>query len=421
MKMNSRARYPLAAFTAFAAVAVTLGPAPIEAQNRWTPVSQRADQSSADRGWIGISFDVVADDWGRARQIIVSDVRAGSPASEAGIRPGDELLAINDLDEAGEVAELSRRLRIRPGDLVVLEVARDGALHQIRLTAAPQPSDVRLGESVRVTLADERVRGWARSMDSMRVEIERGQGVRDVRVRATNQGQLSQQITIITGGPRNTVDAPFEFHLFRGEEYDSLSEEMMQLNRVMGDLEARLVQRQTEIERRLGERDPSVLDEDGEVRRLSTMLAEISGRSAQLESAMAQSALSTAGAEYLTWAPRTEGPAGMAGARVSGGEFRPLTPYLIGRNRIAGAEVTDVKPGLASYFAVERGVLVTDVTAGTPAEIAGVIPGDVVTGVGDRSVTTVEDLRFAVSMSGDSIPLTVVRQGSEIGLTLRRR
>lgn len=411
----------LAAATLAATAAVALCPTPADAQARWSRVSQRAEQPASDRGWIGISFEVVADDWGRARRIVVADVATGSPAHEAGIQAGDQLLAINDLDEAGELAELTRRLSIRVGDPVVLEVARRGDLHQVRLTAAPRPADVRLGESVEVTVAPERVREWVRSMDSLRVEIERGQGARAVTVRATNGGQFSQRITIVSNGARNSVAAPFEFHLFRGEEYDSLSEEMTELNRVMSDLQTRLDQRQSVLERRLGERDPLSASQDGEVRRLVTMLSEVSGRSAELEASMAQAALSTAGSEYLSWAPQDRSPVAAPAAPSSSGEFRPLSPYLIGRNRIAGAEVIDIKPELASYFQVERGVLITDVTEGTPSAMAGIIPGDVITGVGDMSIRSVEDLRFAVSMSGDSIPLLVVRQGTERPVTLWRR
>lgn len=422
MRSPSRRSRPLFAVAALAATTVVpLTPAPVLAQNTWSRISQRADASPSDRGWIGISFDVVADDWGRARKIIVAEVRPGSPAAEAGIRAGDELLAINDLDEAGELAELSRRLRIRPGDDVVLEVARRGAVHQIRLTAAPQPSDVHLGETVQVTIAPERVLGWARSMDSMRVEIERTR-TRDVTVRATDRGPLSRSITIISGGSRGTVATPFEFHLFRGEGYDSLSEEMVELNRMMGDLELRLTERQTELERRLGSPDPTFVSQDGEVRRLATMLAEVSGRSAELESAMVEAALATAGSEYLSWSPSEQPRVTLRNAPAQrSGEFRPLSPYLIGRNRVAGAEVTDVKPELASYFAVEHGVLITDVTDGTPAATAGVVPGDVITEVGEMPISTVEELRFAISMSGDSIPLTVMRRGQERPITLRRR
>ena len=101
-------------------------------------------------------------------------------------------------------------------------------------------------------------------------------------------------------------------------------------------------------------------------------------------------------------------------------EFRPLTPYLLGRNRVAGAQVVDLKPELAEYFDVEGGVLVVDVAAGTPAGLAGIIPGDVIVRIDRVAVRSVDDLRFGVSMAGDTLPVTVIRRGETAQVLLRR-
>ena len=101
-------------------------------------------------------------------------------------------------------------------------------------------------------------------------------------------------------------------------------------------------------------------------------------------------------------------------------EFRPLTPYLLGRNRVAGAEVIDLKPELAQYFGVGRGVLVVDVASGTPASMAGIVPGDVITRIDQVGVRSVEDLRFGVSMAGDTLPISLIRQGTSVQVLLRR-
>jgi S1-C subfamily serine protease len=102
-------------------------------------------------------------------------------------------------------------------------------------------------------------------------------------------------------------------------------------------------------------------------------------------------------------------------------EFRPLTPYLLGRNRVAGAEVIDLRPELAAYFqGVEGGVLVVDVAPQTPAAIAGIIPGDVITHLHQVTVRTVEDLRFGVSQAGATLPITLVRRGTDLQVLLRR-
>jgi serine protease DegS len=101
-------------------------------------------------------------------------------------------------------------------------------------------------------------------------------------------------------------------------------------------------------------------------------------------------------------------------------EFRPLTPYLLGRNRVAGAEVVDLRPELAQYFGVEGGILVVDVPDLTPAGMAGLRPGDVVTRLGREPVRSVEELRLAVSSAGRTVPLTLIRQGASIEVLLRR-
>jgi S1-C subfamily serine protease len=69
---------------------------------------------------------------------------------------------------------------------------------------------------------------------------------------------------------------------------------------------------------------------------------------------------------------------------------------------------------------VSGGVLVLDVSAGTPAALAGIVPGDVITRLDQVGVRSVEDLRFSVSMAGESLPLSLVRQGASIQVLLRR-
>jgi S1-C subfamily serine protease len=88
---------------------------------------------------------------------------------------------------------------------------------------------------------------------------------------------------------------------------------------------------------------------------------------------------------------------------------------------VAGAEVVDLRPELGAYFGVETGVLVVDVAPGTPAAIAGLLPGDVVTRIDRVGVRTVEDLRFGVAQAGDTLPLTLIRRGSSLQVLLRRR
>ena len=87
---------------------------------------------------------------------------------------------------------------------------------------------------------------------------------------------------------------------------------------------------------------------------------------------------------------------------------------------MAGAEVVDLKPELAEYFEVAGGVLVVSVAPGTPASIAGIIPGDVITRLDQVSVRSIEDLRFGVSQAGQTLPIALIRRGTSIQVLLRR-
>lgn len=101
--------------------------------------------------------------------------------------------------------------------------------------------------------------------------------------------------------------------------------------------------------------------------------------------------------------------------------LRVKSPHILGQNRVAGAAVILLNPELAAYFEVETGLLVTDVTPGTPADDAGVRPGDVVVLADQAPVTSVADLRRALSARGPApTVLGLVRQGEPVDVTLPR-
>ncbi|TWU47628.1 Membrane protein insertase YidC [Rubripirellula tenax] len=85
----------------------------------------------------------------------------------------------------------------------------------------------------------------------------------------------------------------------------------------------------------------------------------------------------------------------------------------------------DTREGYLGYLAAEAatsidGVTVNVVGPGTPAEIAGLQVGDIITSVGGRSVTNRQSLQNALvdSVPGDSIDIEVVRQGGTSPMTL---
>ena len=98
--------------------------------------------------------------------------------------------------------------------------------------------------------------------------------------------------------------------------------------------------------------------------------------------------------------------------------LRPFFEFTPAGRRL-GATVIDVGDQLGSYFGVKQGVLITAVTADTPAARAGLKAGDVIVEVNGRPVSNVGDVNTAVtSVSGDGrVDLHVIRDKKDLRLT----
>ncbi len=87
------------------------------------------------------------------------------------------------------------------------------------------------------------------------------------------------------------------------------------------------------------------------------------------------------------------------------------------RRGYIGVSTQDLDPDLAAAFGVEgeQGAVVVDVVAGSPAEKAGLKPGDVITGINGRAVTNATAARNALGLLqvGDAVRLKVMRSGRE--------
>ena len=96
-----------------------------------------------------------------------------------------------------------------------------------------------------------------------------------------------------------------------------------------------------------------------------------------------------------------------------------LTPYIVGSSVVlGGALVRDLNEELGrSYFGVGAGVLITDIVPGSPAEHAGLRPGDVIVSVNDTEVATVSQLRVDLADVTMPVELTIVRQRNQMKLS----
>lgn len=110
--------------------------------------------------------------------------------------------------------------------------------------------------------------------------------------------------------------------------------------------------------------------------------------------------------------PRGEVLRGRVGDRFPFVEF--------GSRSVAGAEFTEMNPGLARYFHTSEGLLVLQVAPETPAARAGLQSGDVVVEANGSRVGAVRSLREAFSRAdGREVKLTVLRDGRRQQLSVR--
>jgi serine protease Do len=88
-----------------------------------------------------------------------------------------------------------------------------------------------------------------------------------------------------------------------------------------------------------------------------------------------------------------------------------------------GLIVQELTPELARRLEVPnaRGVVVTDVEEGSPADEVGIRPGDVILEVNQQKITSLEDYRAAVQRTGDaeSVLLLVRREGSAMYMVMQ--
>ena len=92
------------------------------------------------------------------------------------------------------------------------------------------------------------------------------------------------------------------------------------------------------------------------------------------------------------------------------------------RGRI-GVSVQDVTPDIAQALdlPVQRGALISKVEKGSPAENAGLQPGDAITAVDGRAVIDGNDVRNIIGLRerGSKVKLTVIRKGERKEITIR--
>ncbi len=80
-----------------------------------------------------------------------------------------------------------------------------------------------------------------------------------------------------------------------------------------------------------------------------------------------------------------------------------------------GVYIQPLTPELAKHFGVKKGVLVSQVQKGGPAEKAGIKPGDIIIAVNGKEVEDVNDLQKLIMRNppGTKVKITVIRNGKK--------
>ena len=101
--------------------------------------------------------------------------------------------------------------------------------------------------------------------------------------------------------------------------------------------------------------------------------------------------------------------------------FKMSKPMILARSRARlGVGVFDLTPQLSEYFGVKDGVLVTEVSEGSPAARGGLKAGDVITRIADTAVADVSDISqaLAASEAGGTVAVEVSRNRTPVSLSV---
>jgi membrane-associated protease RseP (regulator of RpoE activity) len=411
-------------------------------------------------GWVGLQVEFVATGARQARsgdyRVVIADVVRESPAWTAGVQPGDTLLQINGAPASPHSFE-ELRSSLRSGDVIELAVRRPEGDRRLEVVAADRPTFVFGPAPLELELRIDSLRtAILRDADSLRraasarregtgigvlglgtdssvtvLELSKGRAVAiggggtvSVVAEASSDGQAHITSWSFRIDEPGTPQA-FETLVVHTPQTDSVRASILRLKAELDRIHR--VEQKIEQEVASGISVAEVSNEPlsvalDEVRALqAALISRLGEREAELRkisrAELEASARAASGA-------RVRAPS-VASVRVGGPPdeivpVQPVTPYLSGRSYLAGARVTDMNEGLAEYFEVSSGVLVTEVNAETPAADAGLEPGDVIVSVDDRNVVGVAQLRSRLARRWAGATLTVVRRGEELSLTLSR-
>jgi predicted metalloprotease with PDZ domain len=360
-------------------IAGFVGPHPLAAHfPQQSVLVGRVEVREAASGWVGVEFRklVVAD----TARVMISSVFPGGPADRAGLRSGDRVLKVNGALVSFAIME-SVGPRIEPGDPYTFTVLRGDEVLEIPLTAEKRPESAEIIVTRMQTQLDTMRKLIGVTLDSLQVSEYSGFPVLEVRPIEQRDGSVT--FTVSTAEGTFTVsDAriPADDVTWADSDHFATAWVLRDSTRVLPPVPYAPVEATASVTRRATPEDLRRIEAEAR--------AAVAGR------------MQSRG-EGLT---------------ISGS----LSPWTEGARRIAGAELHPVGADLGRYLGVGRGLLIVDVTPGTPAARSGLLPGDVVLTADDTPIESLADLREVLAIPATTNVLGVHRRGSVVEIDLRR-
>lgn len=374
---------------AYAVVALGGVVAPAAAQSRAeVSVEPIVVWESQPRGWLGVQYEFLREFTFGSTEAPRTEVRIdalyrGAAAHRAGLRAGDVVEGINGMAPSEALMwQLARE--IRPGDSVQFALLRGGDRIERWVVADERPGARPEPRRVVGFVAPDPPEAVAlpQGFYAERESLEAPEGFTIVWQGESGQGQAFTY----RFETQDRADVPFGAFVVRTPATDSL---MTLIRIVQNELSAAVSASAREARERARVRRVELSRELDE---LQHELALVSREGLRL------SELGTGSGEiHVRVSPRTA-----------------LAPLVrASRAFLLGAEVTSVSGELGQYFGVDGGVLVSRVSDGTPADRAGLRPGDVIVATSRGAVQDFGELRQHLVTGGTNIELTVVRSGEE--------
>lgn len=344
---------------------------------------------AGSRGMLGLFTETTVIN-GVVRMTVL-DVVPRSPAAEAGLAAGDVLVAIDGKPATDELLRADRS----PGDTIAVRIRRGAVERDVSLVAMERPANfyahaLPLPDSVlgRVAVYMDRVRTQIDSMNFPTVvPFDRADGHASVIMRF---GPDSAQVFRMGGD---------SIRIFR---FGGDSVNVFRYSANAAVLRATMDSARASFPRGFTMGDSAFVYHRANI---DSLRASLIGAEGRLLRALPDSTF----------------------------VFRPAdiarTGIMIGMRTFAGAELSDLNPGLAEYFGVTDGVLVLNAVDGTPAARAGVRPGDVIVQVNQMPVRSVTDVRRAIESRAGArggaraepdapVQLRVLRRGQPVDITI---